>query len=342
MSLRLLPIGLAAALLASCATIWGFEDALDLEADGGASSGSSGSSGATGEVTPSDTPGIVCAPAAPEGWQGPLAIFAATATPLPPLPPCTDRYQIAYDGNAQPDARPGACTCACDPPGSFKCGAPRLSFFIDDQCATPCGPSTQPVPSTCAAFDAGTCPSSKWAKVTNAVPVGVTCTARVVGEPPAVAWGAEVRLCAPAPDVAATRCPGGKAPTPEAVLPYEPSNYCIASRTATSCPAGYPAKRTYYDPDKLNDTRRCKDCTCGTPEAPCGGMVITADNPTACSGGTQPINLPAACATTKSSNEGFIYREPDGGGGPVTCPPAGGGAEGTLAPTAPITVCCRN
>lgn len=330
----------------ACATVWGFEDAVDRPADGGASSSSSGSDGpvAAGEVTPSDVPGIMCAPRAPEGWQGPLAIFAARGAPLPPAPACPDRYDLALDGKADPIAPPGTCTCACDAASTTPCSAPLVTFYGQDTCTTVCGTPDQAIPSRngtlgCTAFVNGDCPGSKWAKITTAKPGG-SCTPKQQGLPAPIEWAAEVRVCAPKADVTAT-CPAGAAPAPASAFPYEPNNYCIAKRATSECPASYPRRRTFFDETQVKDTRGCKECSCGAPTGTCGGMAYTMDNPGNCGGGVTAFALPAVCGAVKSSNTGFGYDHQDAGG-PVSCPPAGGGPlEGTVEPMSPITVCCR-
>jgi hypothetical protein len=332
---------------AACATVWGFEDATERGADGGASSSSSGSDGApvaTGEVTPSDVPGIMCAPAAPEGWQGPLAIFTGRGTPLPAVPGCPDRYDVALEGKADPIAPKGACTCTCEIAGMPACAGPLATFYSDDACSTACGTPDQVVPTRngamgCTAFVNGNCPASRWIKLTDAKPAG-SCAPKKDGLPAPPSWAAELRLCAPKVDVSAT-CPAGAAPAPVTAFPYEPNNFCIAKRSAGACPSTYPRRREFFDETQVNDSRGCKDCTCGTMTGPCGGVVNTVDTPGNCSGGGFTHLVPTACSAVKSSNTGFGYDRKDGGG-PFACPPSGGGPDdGAFEAKSPITVCCR-
>jgi hypothetical protein len=334
--LRLVALYAIAAGAAACATVWGFEDARDRPADGG---GGADAPVAAGEVIDSNVPGIVCAPRPPEAWQGPLAMFTATASPLPALPTCLDRWELAYDGVADHKTNSG-CGCECDPTTTQPCAKPILNFFEDSTCTMPCGTANQEVPSiapACVAFDKTGC-GALYAKITTAAPQG-SCTAKSKGPPVAVTWGAEVRLCQPKAELVA-ECPADKKLAPASSLPFEPGNYCIVSRTATECPTTYPRKRTFFDADKVNDTRSCKPCSCGAPTGTCGGAVVAGDDNDDCSGGVSTVTAPTNCGQVKSSNTGFRYEVRDGGG-PVTCAASGGEMEGAFEPTAPVTVCCR-
>lgn len=328
---------------AACASVWGFEDATERSPEGGASSDAEGAPVAVGDVTPSDVPGIMCAPRPPEGWQGPLAIFTGRGNPLPAVPACPDRYDVAIEGKGEPLAPPGACTCACELTSAAPCAGPTVTFYEEDTCTTPCGTANQVVPSRngstgCVAWVNGNCPGSKWAKIADAKPGG-SCTPEQAGLPVPHSWAAELRLCAAKSDVQAT-CPAGTLPAPSTGFPYEPNNYCIARRSAGECPPTYPRQRTFFDGSQVKDTRGCKDCVCGPPTGTCGGTVTTVDTPGSCSGGITSHSVPAACSEVKSSNNGFGYDHKDAGG-PVSCTPSGGGSDGTFEPISPITVCCR-
>jgi hypothetical protein len=371
--------------LASCGTIWGFEDALDR--DPAAPEGGAGGAWETGTGPAPDTgtspdtgvgadpdadapdsdasstftedggddsivpapnaPGVSCVPPAPLGWQGPLAIVEVTGTPLPTSPSCLSGYKLVYDGNAEPDAPAGACTCSCTPPSlaSLKCASPTGTFYSDPTCLVPCSQAqTVPTPpatnSGCQAFSVlATCATTKYVKVEDAVPTGGSCTAVTNGTPKPLSWNKAVRLCGPA-GVTAT-CPGTKVPIVTPVLPYDPGNFCIVSRSDQACPTAYPQKRTYFDSDKVTDTRGCGTCSCGAVKGTCGGGMITIDTPASCSGGVTNISVPAGCATVKSSNKGWGYTAP-GTPSNVSCEGAGGGPTGTFHANAPINICCRH
>jgi hypothetical protein len=350
--LALGPLGLVTA----CASIWGFEEARELEP---------GSVDEAGVIVPPadriepapDAPGIVCVPRPPEGFQGPVAIFEGRGSPPPAPPACIARYVPTYDGAHEPNAPPGACTCQCTPPAAagLTCSEPIANLFKDAACKDPCGTPNQVVPTMNAAATSGCgdwnengCSGTVYASFTAAQIKGGACTPSVTGTPSPPAWSANVRLCSPAADVTAA-CTGGKIPTAVTVLPYEPGNYCILSRTVALCPSAYPAKRTYFDPDKFDDTRTCNSCSCGAVKGTCGGYVKTADTASSCMGGERDTPaLPATCFQAGGNNGAFGY----GGGLPgaptaptpptnVSCDPSGGGPKGTFTPSAPLTVCCR-
>jgi hypothetical protein len=332
------PMGLAA-----CATVWGFEDATERTPDGGTDALPE----PVGQIVASDVQGIVCAPRAPEGWQGPLAIAVVKGTPLPALPECLERSQKVIDGNGEPNAPPGECKCACDPSKLGACASPVATFYTDITCTTACAPP-QVVPTRqaqepkCVAYATGTCPAGgEFAKITAAKPAGA-CDAKSSGDPPAYAWGNAVRLCGPKSDVVA-KCDADKSLVPASALPFEAGNYCIASTTQRECPTTYPRKREFHDPAQVSDMRGCAPCTCGEPTGNCGGLVRSVDSPDSCSGGEKPHSLPTVgCTDFKGNNTGWGY-EPDTTDASVDpkCPPVGGGPTGSFQ-AAPITVCCRS
>lgn len=326
--------------LAACGTIWGFEGALDREPslDAGDGGGGGGGDGDEDSIVPApNAPGVSCLPPAPPGWQGPLAIVELTGSPLPASPPCPDQYTLVYDGNADPDARPGTCTCSCTPPdvAGLTCGPPIANFYNDSGCTQACGAANQTPAKNCQTFSA-TCADAKFVKV-MAVPKGGSCTAATNGEPPPVSWNKSIRLCEP--QGVTVTCPGTKVPAATSRLPYAPGNYCLASQSDLECPAAYPKRRTYFDPTQVTDTRACNPCSCGALTGKCGGQLHTADKD--CAGADKLIALPATCGEVKLSNKSWEYTPPSGPPTDVKCEASGGGPSGSFVANAPIYVCCR-
>lgn len=262
------PLLLCAGLtLTACGLVLGFPDSRELDVlDDAGSSGDSSASEDAVEPAPG-APGLVCAPPAPEGFQGPVAIFEGSGNPAPSPPDCLPRHSVAYDGAGNPSAPAPACTCQCVAPTTgVSCAEPVANFFRDSTCTTPCGAPNQIIPTMntaatagCGGWDETGCNvGAPWVQLSVAKVKGPPCVANLAGTaPPPVSWSASVRLCAPTPDVTAS-CPGVKVPIPASTLPYEPGNYCVASRSVTTCPSAYPAKRVYFDPDRFEDTRACK------------------------------------------------------------------------------------
>lgn len=334
-----MPILAAALAPASCASIWGFEDALDRDTDGGTAPGPSG-------LDPSTTPGVVCVPPVPEGFQGPLAIYEAPGTPA--LPDCNAKFTPAYDVAANPDGPPGGCSCACEPQGQYTCANPVLTLFTDATCNTPCGPiGGQPVPAkngnTCLAIDRGSCPTTTYEKLSDAKPSGAPCVPKTVDPPAPFKWGGSARLCSAISGIVTASCPPGKIAAPAPELPFNAGNLCIASSSQDVCPPDYPAKRTFYDPKQLVDERSCKACSCSEPKGACGGSFLGSDK-SDCTGGTRVVPVPSTACTkddlAKDSTTSFAYT-PAGPATGVTCEASGGGSQGGLATGKPLTVCCR-
>lgn len=334
---RVVPILAAALAPASCASIWGFEDARDRD-DGGAAPPNG--------LDPSTTPGVVCVPPVPEGFQGPLAIYETPGTP-PTLPGCNDKFAQPRDLAASPDGPPGACTCACEPQGQYTCADPVLTLFSDATCTTACGPAGgQAVPlkdgTTCKPLTKGNCPTTMYGKLTDARPVGAPCTPKTVDPPRPFEWGGSARLCSAVAGSVSASCPPGRIPAPAPELPFDPGNLCIAGASQDTCPADYPAKHTFYDPNQLVDTRACKACSCGDPKGACGGSY-TASDKSDCTGGVRSSTVPNTVCTkdiVKDSTTSFAY-VPAASATDVICEPAGGGSQGELVTGKPLTVCCR-
>src|SRR2546425_8710265 len=82
-----------AATASACASIWGFQDAVD---------------GADSASDPSATPcRETCVTEPPAGWLGPLEIFEGTGAPPPTPPECATPYPTrVYDGFASPSVSP--------------------------------------------------------------------------------------------------------------------------------------------------------------------------------------------------------------------------------------------
>jgi hypothetical protein len=356
---------LSAALVvgaSACASIWGFQDAVDLP-DGGedagvdvtsAEGGSDGtaSDGDAGEAAASDAPGetasdasgeaaapcaAACIPAVPPGWQGPLEIYEGAGGPPPPTPPsCAGAYpSVAYDGNGSPVAPAATCSCSCGAPSGVVCDPPLANYFSDNTCAASCGTKNQPIASTCTPLGLGGCGGTH-ITIGSSVASGGTCAPDAGSQVPAPAWMGDVRLCAPSGSTAPSGCDAGEVCAPTTDLPFEPSTYCIARNGTWTCPAGFSALRTYYQSSV--DTRACTPCTCGAPSgATCTGGTCEASGSTSCQGGSFPLSVPQACANLGALQAALISGLTSNGG---SCAPDGGQPTGTFTPTTPTTICC--
>ena len=324
----------AAAGAAACASIWGFEDAIPVGPDGGATADAAVI--VDDEVVPSNVPGIVCVPRGPADWQGPLLIYESDGKPPPEPPPCPSTHPKPTDGRA--NLQPGTCKCGCGPVTGATCAPPTISIYNDQGAcnanATPCR-TMQLTQGTCNAYpDAAGCNAQNtFAKVTSAPAMGGSCAPSGPGELDPVTWGAAVRICAPPTDVAAT-CPADKVATPQAELPYQ-TNYCIAVTSTAACPALYPKQRIYFT--GTTGQRSCT-CSCGAPTGGGCSPQIELRDDGACGAGQKGNPDGGSCtgATNASSVRLLNAGSPSG----MSCTPSAN-VTGDLQPSGPLTICCR-
>jgi hypothetical protein len=313
------------ALATACSALLGFEDATDLRDGGSLFDVTAG-----GLVAPSDAAGMVCVPAPPDLWQGPLIFYEAQGASLPAPPDCPAPYALIYDGHGSPTGPPADCNCTCGPPTNVACTPPVMNLFTNtctagNECAVP----TQPIGKTCTNLNLGGCGGPHFT-ISGSSPEGGSCapaTPNPTLRPSA--WTVEVRLCAFR--AAPTGCADGKVATPATGLPFDP-NYCIAQKNDTNCPPTYPVKRSYYE--AYTDDRACDPCTCGPPTGvTCTGTVTTGGANT-CTGGAV-YNVPLTTCTNDPKAAAIFDGGPTGGSCAPQSHPKGG-----LTATTPTTVCC--
>jgi hypothetical protein len=334
----------------SCGAILGFHDPQDLPADGGGTPDDANGPEDSG-VTESSTSGVVCVPAPPAGWQGPLAIWEGPEGATPPS--CPNGYATAavYEGEGSLSVPAAACgTCTCAAPTGTTCGPVTATYYSgpDTTCAgTPCaGPQTIPAAPQCtavAAHPACAADGLMSARVSlTSTPTGGSCVPSTPPPLPTPTWTTRARLCAPLP-LGAT-CATGK-PTPETSLPYATGTYCLAHTGAADCPTGYPTKRVYYQggPGGFVDTRACSACTCDAPKGgSCtGGAVAFWDMVPACTGGERDLTLPQSCVSPKHDSPGVWQKTPPTlSTTGLGCAAHGGVPSGDVTPVSPTTICC--
>jgi hypothetical protein len=299
----------------------GGQDAFD--AGAGAGSGTGTASNAT-----------ACTPAPPREWTGPLAIFEASSGAPVTAPSCGGAYATRYyDGSASLVAAPATCDCACDAPADVACSAPELAFYADPTCRVLAAAkeSLAATPS-CTIIDVSSANAARFS-IGASTPIGGGCAPRAsqVLSPPT--WGSSGRLCAgSSASVSTAPCAAGEIAVPQTGAPFEPGNHCVARPGDWTCPAGYPAARTYYR--SAVDGRGCTACSCGAPAgASCGATTFTDDN---CSLGAKSQTSAGTCERQGSVRSASFSDTATGG----KCAPQGGAPTGTVAPAGPMTICC--
>jgi hypothetical protein len=370
---RALALAALPAVVASCATVWGFQagtlespDAgtdgggLDTTPDGGSDAplhrdavgyDAGARDAPVADVRTERVRGMeastaacaspnACAPQLPDsGWSGPYVISETSGTPSA-LPVCGSSYpKEAYTGLASLDAGPASCTCRCEAAEGGACLPPTVTLYRNPTCMDS---------NLCATVDAslGACvtfdPSCSGAHMTLTESRAVAGSCSVVASTalPDAAWGAAARLCAPDETATGTCANAGVCMPPVPGLPFQ-AVYCIASPSLNpvQCPPGpYSHQRVYYM--GLGDTRGCTACACSPPSVVCSGGTISNYSSPGCNGqasGPSPT-IPESCTNVGASKSGRYNDDAILNSGP--CEASGGVNTGNIAPTMPTTICC--
>jgi hypothetical protein len=344
--------GLVVAGCCGCATLLGFEDAVDLApealsaSDGGAQPGEDGGghpgdderathdagsdasdmgSDADSDAGPS-VPTGVCVPAPPTDWNGPLTIHERSGA-TPSSPSCAGAYPLAvFDGFDMHVAAAAACACSCASPSGVACSAPVVGEFEDTSCQSAKGWFVAP---TCASIDS----DATRVRVGPSQASGGSCLPASEHVLAPVQWSASVRLCGPPSPATRSTCPVGEVRTASTAPPFQPGNACIARDGVWDCPSSYPVTRTYYD--SVTDTRGCTPCTCDAPAGTACATTAAGFTNSSCSQGLRSI-VPGACVAVGSTERMVVSTEATGG----ACTASGGTPTGDVAAAGPKTVCC--
>jgi hypothetical protein len=171
--------------------------------------------------------------------------------------------------------------------------------------------------------------------------VSGSCTAQTTGSPsfPATDWQDTAWTCLPS--TLGSGCESSQFCSP----PAEEGLICITRPGVhdDECPVDYGglAWVMYRDVD---DDRSCSPCTCGAPSGDCSGAEISVEDPSGgCPGnGTVLANGVCTALPIHSSLGTFSLESSLPGGLQANCSPSGGTLTGTVQPTSPLTVCCKN
>lgn len=338
----------------ACAGLLGFDDAKDMEGDGGGSgpeasivvpgetsetgastadgSSSSKDGGASSKdsapessiVTPTGGCAASCVTAAPDGWSGPYVAKLGNGSEPPACD--GDFATTSYVGHDSPSADPMSCACSCGSP-SAPCGQPTPSFYSDSSCSNACTIDLS-LTLLCIPLLQG---CSKYAKFEPGAPGAGSCTPSVTKSKPPVAWGSSVRLCG-AMDTTKADCEDGKVCQPSAQTQVR----CVSHPGQLACPAGFPVAHEFYE--GVTDTRSCNSCSCGAASGmTCEEVGVRAYSDLLCSTAPTTTTSTGSCEPL-GSKKMLSYIPGNATGG--SCAPSGGEPTGAVAPATPTTVCC--
>jgi hypothetical protein len=296
---------------------------------GGAGQGGTGASivggSGVGGMVDECPVGSECVDPPPAGWTGP-ALFYVGDTPPVDCPAAWPNPVVANAGSVVGDFTCDACGCAA--PTGAQCSVPTYAVHGDGNCTQAGSQQTLPANGTCKNTNGG-----YGAKVGASTPSGGTCAASggAIQKDPTT-WDDAALVC---DGGAVAVCPGGVcAPAPEP--PFGASLCVFKDGEEPGCPLAYPTRTVAYR--GVSDTRSCGPCTCGAAGGVTCPSVVEAYGNNDCSGSATDIpyaNL--ACNNDAYFAGAKFVNAPVGG----SCPVAGGNESGGVAPTLPLTVCCK-
>ncbi|MDD9933141.1 MAG: hypothetical protein OXT09_06035 [Myxococcales bacterium] len=280
-----------------------------------------------------DCGALRCVEPAPDGWSGPLALWAGSGTP----PDCGDGFgETLLTGGRNIGAPAASCsTCTCDGSscGSFVdvgtgtvagCDGASCSTSLNGSCAelsTPCLMDTD------TAYLETRLPSEPAACEASAQDADVA----------AASFAEEVRGCG-VDEVAARGCEGGEVCAPA----DEPDGFeaplCILTQGEEDCPDGPYSERTLYFTG-IDDDRGCSACGCDAPDCNYSWSVYaSADD--LCESPLITLNAAEQCVQVSPTDGAIRVGVAITGDG--TCAPTGGQPTGEAIGTGAVTVCCED
>ncbi|MGH7439141.1 MAG: hypothetical protein ACRENE_25925 [Polyangiaceae bacterium] len=277
-----------------------------------------------------------CAPAAPAGWDGPLALWEGAGA----APPCASLYLPFFDGGTSLSASPARCSCSCGPASGSACGAATVSFD-KSTCSVACGgdASLRVLPGACTSIQSQTaaCGGGAKIRISGSTATGGRCTPDASIDVPAPTWGRVAIACAPSGQ-SSDGCASDHVCVPVAGSPFEPT-FCVSKAGDNTCPAPFTMQHLYYS--GVSDARGCTGCTCGAVTGvDCNATAhATLWGNSTCNGGKGPdfTPLPVTCGGVGGAH--FLLLSAGASGG--NCTPIGGVPTGSASPANLTTICCE-
>jgi hypothetical protein len=332
---------LSAALVA-CSAIWGFQEGVLGNPDGGIpeatpdavpDGGEDAMSRDTGCAPPTQT----CEPVAPSGWSGPYEISEVSGSSPTACGANYPNQKIV--AGASPNAPPASCDCSCGEAVGSGCAAPTLTLYNN----SPCDDA-----SLCKTVDASTesCldldPMCGGAHMSLSAPTPIVGSCAPMGKTSVVdaGWETTLGVCGTATPPAYVKgiCEPEQVCVP--VLDGVPfgGTYCIASTGNNSCPAGpYSEKKVYYRSG--TDTRGCTACDCKPPNVTCTNGVVATFNNTGCPSPPHNTFMASTACMPIGGDKSALFIDAEVSSGP--CAPTGGAPTGAFMPMNPVTICCE-
>lgn len=275
--------------------------------------------------------GYGCELAAPEGFEGPVALVRGPSA-VPPS--CGGNFpeELIAGGIGELTAAPPTCTaCDCQPPVDATCSS-TLRWTSDVLCALPLG-SMEVTGSGC--VDVNDVTVMDGVVVDPPVVVGGDCEeVGGVATVPPFTFEETVKLCG-AP--LGGGCDEGDVCVRQPESPFD-ERLCVYKLGDSTCAGAEPFTDLVEVHQDVDDQRGCTDCVCGAPTGltcTAGSTALHASN-NSCGGQAVVVAHDGSCESADSFRSIITDLEISGG----SCSASGGAPIGTAFPTGPVTVCC--
>lgn len=278
--------------------------------------------------------GYLCAPEAPEGWNGPVAWAQA---PLEDdLPECPETYpEAVLEAYADLIATPAECICECGSASGASCGNLTLEFHGTNATCVGGAFNEFPIGNSCQQGPAVTASNRRWSVDQPGV-TGGSCSPSASVVTPKASWSSRTIACAEAQPDDSGLCGDFETCVPEPRDGFE-SQLCIWQPGVVECPKEAFVDQRFHHTG-FTDTRDCEPCTCGAPEGECAGTVRlwSTNSCTGTESGFVQIGGECAQATDSVSSADRGALTVSG----VSCQPSPGTATGQAEPSGTHTLCC--
>ncbi len=259
----------------------------------------------------------VCLTAAPDGWDGPVAVRPGAST-------CEDETASTTEATLFQDvSAQGDCVCACGDATGIVCDALTLRGYADAACMNELGtfPAVNGVCAKHEDVDFGSYdPPTANTDLASCEPIESAGLA-------APSWARTWVGCGPLPTVDCGDASCLSAP--------EGAVMCIYREGDVPCPGAPFTDREQWHAD-YDDARVCAPCACGAVDAACNEVVTSYadDDCTAMPTPALPTPMCGVVAGARIESSMFVAT-PSG-----SCVASGGEVSGEVTPTVPTTVCC--
>jgi hypothetical protein len=275
-----------------------------------------------------------CVPAAPEGWEGPVALLQSLVDD--DEPECGEGYsEVATVGYQGLVAAPAECGCSCGDAEGVSCALSVIARFWGDDptCSENVPAQYEFFTTVCNGLPAALAANTYWTVHPGQV-TGGSCEPIPTMEIDPARFEKRVTACATSDLL--DGCSPSETCAPRAQAPFM-DRLCVWQSGESDCPEGYADGHTLFS--DIVDERGCADCTCGEPVGLCdtGSLTLL----------SQPCNPPVAGVLTpnghcqSSSNQQAVSAIYNPGAPSSFCAASESSAVGTAAHEGPVTVCCR-